>query len=204
MVERSVLKSNAKSQLRGKWGIAVVSFLIGIIIMSIFSGISNIVDSDGLKMVLGLITLLVSGAVCYGLCNISLNFANNNEVQISDIFAGFNSRVYLKTLGLSILVGLVVSIGTCILIIPGIILALMYSQAFFILCEDNDKGVIECMKESSAMMKGHKCELFILELSFILWAILCVITFGIASLWVTPYMYVTYANYYKALTGTIY
>lgn len=203
MVERSVLKTNAKNQLRGKWGIAVLSFLIGIIVISIFSGIGNFVDSNGLKIVLGLIPLLITGAICYGLCNISLNFANNNEVQISDVFAGFNSRVYLKTLGLNILIGILVCIGTCILIIPGIILALMYSQAFFILCEDNDKGVIECMKESSAMMKGHKCELFVLELSFILWGLLCMITFGIASLWVTPYMYVTYANYYKALVGVV-
>lgn len=202
-MERSVLKSNAKSQLKGKWFIAVVSFLIGIIVMSIFSGIGNFVDSDGLKIVLQILTLLVTGAICYGLCNISLNFANNNDVEIGDIFAGFNGKVYLKTLGLCILVGLAVAIGTCILIIPGIILGLMYSQSFFILCEDNDKGIVQCMKESAAMMKGHKCELFVLELSFILWLVLGAVTCGIAMLWITPYMYVTYANYYKVLNGGI-
>lgn len=200
-MERSVLKNNAKSQLKGKWGIAAVSFLIAIIIMNIFSAISNIVDSDGLKIVLWLLSVLVSGAICYGMCNISLNFANNNEVQITDIFVGFNSRVYLKTLGLIILIGLAVAVGFALLIIPGIIISLMYSQAFFILCEDNDKTVIQCMKESAEIMKGHKWEFFVLGLSFILWILLCAITFGIAALWVNPYIYVTYANYYKGLNS---
>ena len=203
MVERSVLKSNAKGQLKGKWGIAVVSFLIGIIVTSIFSSIANLVESDGLKLILEILNLLVAGAMTYGLCNISLKFANNSEVQISDVFAGFNSKVYLKTVGLCFLVGITVIIGCILLVVPGIILALMYSQSFFILCEDNDKGIVQCMKESAEMMKGHKCELVVLELSFILWGILCVITFGIASLWVTPYMYVTYANYYKALNNKV-
>lgn len=201
-MERSVLKSNAKSQLKGKWGIAVISFLIGIIITSILSAIANFVESDGLKFILEILNVLVAGAIAYGLCNISLNFANNNEAQISDIFTGFNSKVYLKTVGLSLLIGIAVIIGTILLIIPGIILALMYSQAYFILCEDNDKGVVQCMKESAAIMKGHKCELFVLQLSFILWLMLGAITCGIAMLWVTPYMYVTYANYYKSLKST--
>lgn len=201
-MERSVLKSNAKSQLKGKWGIAVISFLIGIIITSILSAIANFVESDGLKFILEILNVLVAGAIAYGLCNISLNFANNNEAQISDIFTGFNSKVYLKTVGLCLLIGIAVIIGTILLIVPGIILSLMYSQAYFILCEDNDKGVVQCMKESAEMMKGHKCELFVLQLSFILWVILGIITCGIAMLWVTPYMYVTYANYYKSLKST--
>ena len=83
-----------------------------------------------------------------------------------------------------------------------LILSLMYSQSFFILCEDNDKGIVQCMKESAAIMKGHKWEFFILQLSFILWLILGAITCGIAMLWVSPYMYVTYANYYKSLNST--
>lgn len=200
-MERTVLKSNAKNQLRGKWFTAVVSFLLAGIIASIFSGLSNFADSDLLKIVLELLTVLVSGAIAYGLCTLSLNFANNNDAQISDIFAGFNSKVYLKSLCLCILIGIVVTIGFILLIIPGIILSLMYSQAFFILCEDNDKSVIQCMKESSELMKGHKWEFFVLGLSFILWIILGIITCGIAMLWVTPYMNVTYANFYKSLVS---
>ncbi|MBE6062861.1 MAG: DUF975 family protein [Clostridium butyricum] len=200
-MERSVLKSNAKNQLKGKWGIAVIAFLIGIIISSIFVSIDNFVESGSLKVILKISNCFVTGAMSYGLSNISLNFANNDEVQISDIFAGFNRKVYLKILGLSLLVSIIVIIGIIFFIVPGIILALRYSQVYFILIEDNDKGVIECMKESAEMMKGHKWEFFVLQLSFILWVILSIITFGIALLWVTPYISVTYANYYKSLSN---
>ena len=49
------------------------------------------------------------------------------------------------------------------------------------------------------MTEGHKFDLFVLGLSFLGWALLCVITLGIAAIWVTPYMSATYANAYNLL-----
>ena len=48
------------------------------------------------------------------------------------------------------------------------------------------------------MMIGHKWEYFVLELSFIGWAILASFCL-IGMLWLAPYMNVTYANYYLNL-----
>ena len=48
-------------------------------------------------------------------------------------------------------------------------------------------------------MVGHKAELFVLDLSFIGLALLTAIPF--VTVWVTPYMEVTFANYYLALLG---
>ena len=45
-------------------------------------------------------------------------------------------------------------------------------------------------------MKGYKMDLFLLELSFIGWWLLVLVTLGIASLWVIPYIKVTEANFY--------
>ena len=49
------------------------------------------------------------------------------------------------------------------------------------------------------MMKGHKWELFVLYLSFIGWAILCLFTFFIGFLWLTPYMQMTETKFYEKL-----
>lgn len=49
------------------------------------------------------------------------------------------------------------------------------------------------------MTNGHKMDLFVLELSFIGWGLLCVITLGIAGIWVMPYMSATYVNAYYSL-----
>ena len=49
------------------------------------------------------------------------------------------------------------------------------------------------------MMRGHKWELFVLGLSFFWWILLIVITFGLAAIYVVPYMHTTTANYYEKL-----
>lgn len=53
------------------------------------------------------------------------------------------------------------------------------------------------------MMYGHKAEYFVLQLSFIGWYLLAVITLGIASFWVNPYVKITNANYYLQLKENI-
>lgn len=75
----------------------------------------------------------------------------------------------------------------------------MFSQVYFILAQDPSIGVIECLQRSSEMMKGHKLDLFILELSFIGWLILCIFTLGIGSLWYIPYYQMTLTNFYLNL-----
>ncbi|MDO7206189.1 DUF975 family protein [Paraclostridium bifermentans] len=46
------------------------------------------------------------------------------------------------------------------------------------------------------MMKGHKFDYFVLELSFIGWSILCVLSLGIGFLWLVPYFEITLTNFY--------
>ena len=73
----------------------------------------------------------------------------------------------------------------------------------YILAENKGKPALECIKESKAMTEGHKMDLFVLSLSFIGWAFLCAITFGIAGIWVVPYMQATYANAYNSLKPVV-
>lgn len=198
-MERAILKSNAKAQLKGKWCIAVITSLVGLLIISGFSGIIGIIEPKG-GIITGIgecISIFLGGVITLGITKFVLNIATDKEVKFNDLFSGFN--IYLKTLELWILMGLCIGIAAIFFIVPGIIVALMFSQAFFLLCEHNERSITECLKESSEMMKGHKGELFVLGLSFIGWWILAVITFGIGALWVYPYQEVTLANYYMGL-----
>lgn len=45
----------------------------------------------------------------------------------------------------------------------------------------------ECLNESKKVTKGHKWELFVFDLSFIGWDILCTLSLGIGFLWLLPY-----------------
>ena len=100
---------------------------------------------------------------------------------------------------MNFLVGLFTFLWSLLFIIPGIIKAYSYSMSLYILAENKGKPALECINESMAMTEGHKMDLFVLGLSFIGWGLLCAITFGIAGIWVAPYMEATFANAYNSL-----
>lgn len=97
-----------------------------------------------------------------------------------------NLRITLRILG-----------WTLLLIIPGIIAGYRYSQAFYIMAENPGLGSGECIERSKAMMQGNKWKLFCLQLSFIGWFFLTLITLGIAGLWLSPYMAVAETFFYR-------
>lgn len=68
------------------------------------------------------------------------------------------------------------------------ILSLAYSQRYFIAYENPEMTSKEIIKTSAKMMKGHKGQLFILELSFIGWILLSILSMGIGFIWLYPYM----------------
>ena len=73
----------------------------------------------------------------------------------------------------------------------------MFSQTEYILKDDKQINAADAMKKSAEMMKGHKMELFWLMLSFIGWAILCIITLGFGFIFLLPYFHSTMAHYYE-------
>ena len=83
-----------------------------------------------------------------------------------------------------------------LMMIPYIIIVNAY-----VLCEYPDMTPSQCISASKAMMKGRRWELFVLNLSFILWYLLVVVTFGIAIIYVGPYVSVTLTNYYHRIKG---
>lgn len=72
-------------------------------------------------------------------------------------------------------------------------------MSMYILAENKGKPALECINESKQMTDGHKMDLFVLDLSFIGWILLGMITFGIAFIWIIPYMSTTSANVYRSL-----
>ncbi|WP_313180201.1 DUF975 family protein [Lacrimispora sp.] len=144
------------------------------------------------------INIVVSTIIQFGYQSYCLKVANRDDtMSYGDLFGSV--RYLLKALGLILMVSLLTFLWTLLLIIPGIIAAYRYSQAIIIMVEDPSKGIMQCIRESKEMMVGHKWEFFVLELSFILWQLLGLVTCGLAFIYVYPYMKVTFANYYNAI-----
>ena len=210
---RATLKNAAKQQLSGKWTPAVLATLIVLVIAGAcgaFMGMGNSLSLIGqqgnasnlavggavLNVISTILYILVVPALMLGLVRFFLNIAKMQQVEISQIFWGF--RYLLKVIGLEIMIAIFVFLWSLLFIIPGIIAAFRYSQAMFILAENPEIGIMDAIRQSKQMMIGHKWEYFVLELSFIGWGILATFCF-IGMLWLAPYMYTTYANYYLHL-----
>ncbi len=144
-----------------------------------------------LSIAIALMTLIMStGFTIY-----CLNVVQRRKSGAGNLFDGF--AILFKILWLSILMYLFIFLWTLLFIIPGIVAAYRYRQALYIMVENPDRSALDCIRESKRMMNGHKGELFVLDLSFIGWQLLTFIPF--VSIWVTPYVSITYANYYLAL-----
>ena len=194
------LKANAKEQLRGKWAVAIGTVLVANILIDsdVMYKVSEKFGLIGLSISCSLISLFLGGVISVGLCKFLLDMTTKREEpRFENLFSQFT--IYLKTLGLNILITLSVCIGTILFIVPGIIVGLMFSQSYYILSEDPSKSITQCIKESVDMMNGHKWDLFYLELTFIGWWLLTAITVGIAGLWVAPYVKVTETNFYLSI-----
>lgn len=174
----------AKSGLSGGWLMAAVATLIYMIIVGAAS-----------YTFLGV--LLLYGPMTYGYISY-LKAQNDNKVQNFELlFKGFNN--FVETMVAGLLYTLIVCVGMVLLIVPGIIAALGLSMTFFIMVERPGITGVDALKMSWEMMKGHKWEFFCLNLRFIGWMLLAMLTGGIGMLWLEPYIYTAYLHYYRRL-----
>lgn len=98
------------------------------------------------------------------------------------------------------IVNIIAIILIAVMYIAFIIFTFAIAQVPYIIIEKGDLGVIGAMKLSMQIMKGNKWKYFVLQLSFIGWGILSVITLGIGFLWLIPYITLAQTNFYKNLT----
>ncbi len=216
-MNRQELKFDAKNKMReAAVNPSVVTLIMGVILM-VLSGVQFILDFWGniigtgssvntgeastyivSSLVFFVIYLVISTILQFGYSSYCLKVANRDgSMSYGDLFSSV--RYLLKAIGLTLMISVFVLLWCILLVIPGIIAAYRYSQAIFIMVEDPNKGIMQCIRESKEMMAGHKMEYFILELSFFFWMLLGGVTCGLAYIYVYPYMTVTFANYYNQL-----
>lgn len=189
---RAELKAQAKEQLRGKvW----MFFLVTVIVYAIVIPISLLSEMEGAMSIIGLIaTYVVVPPLSLGMVMVYLDVTYGDPVEISTLFKGFSMMG--KAIKLYLWMLLFILLWMLLFIIPGIVKSYSYSMAYYILAENPDMKAKDALTESKIIMNGHKWEFFVLQLSFILWALLCIVTLGIATIYVLPYQQLTFTNFY--------
>lgn len=121
-------------------------------------------------------------------------------------FSVFTKKYFMGAVVTMILKNIFVSLWYLLLVVPGIVKSYSYAQTYFIFKDltDDETGnydvkYLDCITQSRRLMDGHKFELFVLDLSFIGWDILGMLSLGIGYLWIAPYKAATKAAFYQNL-----
>lgn len=201
MKTRAELKAMAKESLQGKYGDAIVITVLLFIISALIGGgtaaFTTNMSEENAEIIESIVELILSGLFTFGYLSFFLKISRNEDVEINELWS--KTSMFMTFIAAAILISLFTTLWTLLLIIPGIIAAYSYQMTLYILLDNPDMNVMDAIKESKRMMKGHKMDYFVLQLSFIGWIILGIFTLGILYLWLVPYMSVTMCNFYNNL-----
>ena len=210
MKTASDYRAAARESLDEQWHSSALMTLIILVLASIFS-VSPMLFADNIQGTLvadsagTLISILLVGPLEYAMFNVIL-LINRKRLEDVPVIAMFKDSKtdwgrYVVALVLQMIIITLISIPT--LGIGGIIFAYAYKMVPFLLHDYPELTAKEALKLSREMMKGYKWDLFVLDLTFIGWALLCILTLGIGVLWLAPYIYSAEAHFYDDLKAEV-
>ena len=193
MKENSEYRSLARMSLSGKWAFGAIASIICWVIMCAPGELVNSAYDIQLGQLWGLFVIPLSWG--YGVLWLAL--ARNENVDYGMLFDGFKD--YLRIFLTLLLVQIYTILWMLLLIIPGLVKCYSYSMTSFILKDNPEMKYDAAINESMRMMQGHKMKLFLLDLSFIGWFFLSILTLGIGFSFLQPYMSTAHAHFYEDL-----
>lgn len=205
-MNRVELKERAKASLQGKYGDAIkmmfvfylINFGVGFV-LGFTEGLLNLSENAS-DLISSLVSIVLSCLFGFGMVSYYLKLSRNEEVTYKELFSKFDMAI--PYISIALVTGLFTLLWSLLFIIPGIIASISYTLVYMIKLDNPEMSTMEVITKSKEMMNGHKMDYFVLILSFFGWAILGILTLGILYLWLTPYMNVTFANFYNSLKET--
>ena len=182
------LMGQSWKDLSGRWGLAIGTFIVFFLIL----GAAAITRVGG---------LIISGPFALGIAGFTLRLARKQDAELSNIFDGF--KKFGVSLGAYFLMLIYIIGWTLLLIVPGIIKGISYSQTYYIISDDENIGANEAIEKSMKMMDGYKLKYFGLMMLFWLVSLATVFTLFIGMLWVGPWMQVTLAKFHDDIKEKI-
>ena len=223
-LNRSLIKQQARQLIQGRVFILfLIIFVVGLLSGGLSGFVSNIqVIPEIIKNPEGFqsfpanpeATTTYSGGFSFGgiltlvflplsvaLAGMFLQFIRGTQFDLGSeftfVFTKTFDKNYIQKFLLKLLVGLFTVLWSILFIIPGIVYHYKTYFVDFIMADNPELTWRETIELSKKMTNGHKGELFVFDLSFILWYMLVGVTFGIAGIYVFPYIVTAQALYYE-------
>jgi len=188
MKTNSEIRALARQSLSGNWTMPVIVTLLVFVLSAVQS----------IPYIGFLLSIFVVLPVGFSVEQLYLRFVRGDKNGlVGKMFDCFNC--YGRALGTKLLTTIFIFLWSLLLCIPGIIKSYSYAMTYYIALDNPELGANDCIERSMKMMKGHKGRLFLLDLSFIGWFLLGLLTLGIGLLWVVPYIQTAHSHFYEEL-----
>ncbi len=212
------IRRQARAHLQGNWGLSIGVAVVACLLGGLLTGMSFIPEisywkqldfsetweiREGLRIgfkngIFGLASFLLGGVLQLGYARFLLRQHDGKPTEFNDLFSQFDR--FGTGFAQHFLRSLYTLLWSLLLIVPGIIAALSYAMTPFILEEHPELTASEAIRRSKELMRGHKTDLFILELTFIGWSLLCILTLNLGHIALNPYKNAAYAVFYREIT----
>jgi uncharacterized membrane protein len=180
---RSEYKEQAKRLMVDKNKNVILILLVFIFLNGIIAGIF----SKGAWMTIGsIVDIAIMAGMSFAFVVLWRNVVDGKDSDLKEILLVGYKENYLRNLVLYLLRLLWVILYTLLLIIPGIIKAYSYSMAFYLIHKEPSLKPADALQKSADLMKGHKMDLFMLDLSYVGWYFIGLFTACILWLWIIP------------------
>lgn len=204
MKSNQYYKNEALSALRGNWANALVATII-LVALALFFSSNDAINSYYQRVVINpFIGYSLTFVSLFVLLPLAVGYSNSmrvlletgdNRLANNSFSLGFGN--WLHVVWGMVLSTIYIFLWTLLLIIPGIIKSYSYALTPYILVEHPEMSANEAIEESMRLMDGHKFDLFYLQLSFIGWAILSILSLGLGFFWLIPYQMTAQAAFYR-------
>ena len=184
---REILEQTWRS-LSGRWMPLLIALWAAFICQGVLGSLPKVGWLAG---------LLISGPFYVGVSAFVLRLMRDGDRDWETLLQGFENLGRNAVAFFLLLFWIV--LGTLLLIVPGVLWMLSYSQTFFILAEEPGISATDALKRSKEMMRGHRMELVILHLWQFGLFLLSPFTLFIGLIWLIPYCYACWARFYEAL-----
>lgn len=195
MFNRKSFKNITLQNLKGRWKyplivslvVVVLSYVSSLPFTNVYIDESSSYNSFGFAFsgILSLLPLAITGIISIAKSFYFLRFAANPSVEFSTFIEGLN--LWLKGILASLWSTLWIALWSLLFVIPGLVKIYSYSQIYFILADHPTMSVRKALELSKIMTRGYKGDLFFLDLSFLGWIFLSLLTGGLGFVILEPY-----------------
>lgn len=196
LIISDILKNSWKAVQSQIW--VLVGLFIGYCILSIILSLFSLPAQNSLPgiIIVNLVSIIISCLFYLGYTKNLFQTIDHIEPQFSAY--GQQSQNIIIYFIASLIYAIIVLIGSLFLIIPGIYLALRL-QFFLAFIVEEHSGIIESLKRSWIITKGHSMQLFLLMLAMAGIILLGIIVFVIGIFVAIPVVYMMYCYTFRAL-----